>query len=286
MGSFADFQAPASSPYVQTPSWNIVGWDVSFIGERYFDSTIVNSTTAWSPSKELYIQSGGTWKKVEETNVIKDGSWRSSSSSIENTNRVQRVQMWAYVGTLPSPSNICGNLSWIYNTDDGGFTLNFPFPYTVPTGYRLTKFGTAWAADDGVGYIRFVSNPNGEVNNNTDFYLASFSSAGLLSDSTADISPQQNVGCNSVHIHTKNWVTWDSNCIGCTLKDRKLGHRFPNSLNAAYPIMTHDQNSLRFSKSSASNCSNCESRLRYVYMEFHSGNAITLDGGETWTAPS
>lgn len=282
MASFAELTAPESRAY-SASSWNTLGYQVSFIGpESLAKNRIVNSNS-WSRIVPQVL-TGNNWQKPSRIYVNKEGTWQQANQVDANTSRVTKVTMWAYI-YLPPVSTGAGACprNPIFNTGDGGATLSFPFPYTVPAGWRLTKFRSLNAKDDYVSDIRFQ---NGSSAGSNDFVLGI--AGNPVNNTCVSINPSSGNGLHHVHLLDKYQPTIPTSCggdfAGAQFTQKKLGSRFPGNLSAEFPVMPQNQNGL-WLRGAQSNCKNCESRVFFVLMEFHSGNAITNDNGATWIAP-
>ena len=284
MSSFADLIVPESRAY-SSSAWNTLGYQVDFIGVSLLPKNKIVNNNSWSRIVPQVV-SNNTWQKPSKIYVNKGGTWEQANETQENPSRVIKVTMWAYLYLPPvsAGANACPR-NPIFNTGDGGNILTFPFPYTVPTGWRLTKFRSLNGKDDYVSDIRFQNTSSASSN---DFVLATAGNPANYNNTTVSISPNTLGGVHHVHLRDKYQPTIPTSCggdfAGAQFTQKALGSRFSGNIDAEFPIMPKDQNSF-WLRGTQSDCKNCESRVYFVFMEFHSGNAITNDNGATWIAP-
>jgi hypothetical protein len=284
MASFADITTPQSRVY-SSSSWNTLGYQVQFIGDQFLAKNRIVNGNSWSRIVPTVL-SESSWQKPSTIYINKNGSWEMASDVDRNTNRVTKVTMWAYA-YLPPVSTGAGACprTPIFSTGDGGATLSFSFPYTVPAGWRLTKFRSLNAKDDYVSDIRFQNRSDTSA---SDFVLATSGNPASFNTSCVSISPSTLGGLHHVHILDKYQPTIPTSCggdfSGAQFTQKKLGSRFVGNLAAEFPVMPASQTGL-WLRGAQPNCKNCEARVYFVFMEFHSGNAITNDNGATWIAP-
>ena len=285
MPSFADLTAPESRAY-SASSWNTLGYQVDFIGVASLAKNRIVNGNSWSRIAPQILV-GNAWQKPSKIYVNKGGVWEQANETDQNTNRVTKVTMWAYIYLPPvsTGANACPRNA-IFSTGDGGAALSFSFPYTVPAGWRLTKFRSLNGKDDYVSDIRFQ---NGSSASSNDFVLGIAGNPANFNNTCVSINPNTTGGLHHVHLRDKYQPTIPTSCggdfAGAQFTQKYLGSRFPGNLAAEFPIMPKDQNSF-WLRGAQPDCKNCESKVYFVLMEFHSGNAITNDGGATWVAPA
>jgi hypothetical protein len=291
MGSFADITSPVSVPYNHDLGWNVLGYQVDFLGPANIPNNRIVNNGTWSRVAPT-VMSGNAWNTPKKVYVQSGGEWKPADTATENPNLVKRVRMLAGY-SIPAQGECPG--SRIYFNDDGGANLNLPFPYVIPGGWRLTKFRSINGHDDRVKDIRFQYGTND--NGPNDFQLAGLDTTTLENRTAVAIRASVVGGIHVVHLYDKysplmphpSLPAPDRGDCGGYLNDnevvqKKLGSRFPDDIDAAFPIIPRDIDRI-YLRGKNGGCSNCETVVYLVYMEFHSGNAVTNDGGETWTAP-
>lgn len=277
MPSFDEFTDPVTVPYTNIFSSGF-GYSVSFIGDRYRGSVRVKDAERWNRAYPRVLDSSNRWTEPSNVKVVRDGEWRDVKQYESNPDRVTKVQIFGYLNSLEAPGT-CPSERIIFFGDGGD--LNLGFPHTVPAGYRLTKIRVLAGCDD-YWYWWFLAGSSSQ------FTLGYDGLDPNANPSQVDFQPNLG-GVDRPYIHDKFSSPLPASC-GLGSVSLQLGGRFPGDLNAAFPVMPFSVSSLYLAKVTGVDCGgkfggSCETELWSVFLEFHSGNAVTNDGGQTWTAP-